>query len=70
MRTGRPRLADGTRKASTFSVRLTAEERGVVELSAERAGVKASEWARHSVRLSHTQKEVQTASGARRFRIR
>lgn len=43
---GRPPSPPGTAKASTFSVRLTADERAMVEDAAERAGVKASEWAR------------------------
>jgi predicted HicB family RNase H-like nuclease len=45
-KTGRPQLTPERRKASTFSVRFTAEEREAVEAAAERAGVKASEWAR------------------------
>jgi len=45
-RMGRPPKAPGETKASTFSVRLTAEERAWIEAAAERAGVKTSEWAR------------------------
>jgi hypothetical protein len=54
VRTGRPRLTDGTKKASTFSVCLTADERGAVELAAERGrepvGVGAAGTARERAR--------------------
>lgn len=43
---GRPPKAPGDVKASTFSVRLRPDERAAIEAAAERAGVKASEWAR------------------------
>jgi hypothetical protein len=43
---GRPELAPERRKASTFSIRFTAEEREQIEAAATAAGVKASEWAR------------------------
>ncbi len=43
---GRPKKAPDEAKASTFSVRLTADERALIEAAAERAGIKASEWAR------------------------
>jgi len=46
VRMGRPPKAPGDAKASTFSVRLRADERAMIEAAAERAGVKASEWAR------------------------
>lgn len=45
-RMGRPPKAPGDAKASTFSVRLRADERAAIEVAAKRAGVKASEWAR------------------------
>ena len=48
-RKGRPPKAPGEAKASTFSVRLTTEERAQVEAAAERAGLKASEWARRTL---------------------
>ena len=49
VRMGRPRKAPGDAKASTFSVRLTADERAMIEAAAERAGMKASEWARRAL---------------------
>jgi hypothetical protein len=46
-RTGRPQLAPERRKASTFSIRFTAEEREAIEAAANAAGFRsASEWAR------------------------
>lgn len=47
MRTGRPRLEPGQGKESTFSVRLTKEEREQIDAAAEAAGYSsASQWAR------------------------
>ncbi len=43
---GRPSLPEGETKDAIFSVRLSAEERTAVEAAAERAGEKASAWAR------------------------
>ena len=43
---GRPPVAEGERKASTFSVRLTKEERAEVDAAAKRDGGGTSEWAR------------------------
>lgn len=44
---GRPALAPGQRKGSTFSIRFTAEERDQIEAAASAAGFRsASEWAR------------------------
>lgn len=45
-RIGRPPKAPGDAKASTFSVRLTPDERARIEAAAERTGVRPSEWAR------------------------
>lgn len=46
-RTGRPPLTPEQRKASMFSVRLTAEERALVDEAAAAAGyTSASKWAR------------------------
>lgn len=46
-RTGRPELAPERRKASTFSIRFTKEERDAVEAAVIAAGNRsASEWAR------------------------
>lgn len=55
---GRPPKAPGDAKASTFSVRLRADERAAIEAAAERAGVWASEWARR-VLLEATAKAAQ-----------
>lgn len=58
---GRPELSPERRKASTFSVRLTAEERETIEAAATAAGgLSASEWARR-VLLEAAQRD-----GARR----
>lgn len=46
---GRPPAAPGTRKQSTFSVRLTDEEREIVERAAHARGLGASEWARRAL---------------------
>lgn len=47
MRTGRPRLEPGQGKESTFSVRLTKEEREQIDAAAKAAGYRsASQWAR------------------------
>jgi hypothetical protein len=43
---GHPPKAPGDAKAFTFSVRFRADERAAIEEAAERAGVKASGWAR------------------------
>lgn len=44
---GRPPIADrGAIKKSTFSIRITPEERATVERAAEASGESASEWAR------------------------
>lgn len=46
-RTGRPKLEPGQGKESTFSVRLTKEERAQVNAAAVAAGyTSASKWAR------------------------
>lgn len=46
-RTGRPKLEPGQGKESTFSVRLTKEEREQIEAATIAAGYKsASKWAR------------------------
>lgn len=46
-RTGRPRLEPGQGKESTFSVRLTKEERALIEAATVAAGyTSASKWAR------------------------
>lgn len=43
---GRPRLPKGQVKKSTFSIRLTPDERSSVEVAASATGQSASEWAR------------------------
>jgi hypothetical protein len=61
-RIGRPPLAPGEAKGTIFSVRLTPEERAVVESAAERAGEKASAWARHVLlRAARGQDQAQLA---------
>jgi hypothetical protein len=47
---GRPALPSDQAKASTFSIRFTAEERAKIELAAGKAGASsASEWARRTL---------------------
>ncbi len=47
---GRPRMNPGEARTSTFSVRLTPDERAAVAKAAERAGgIDASEWARRVI---------------------
>ena len=44
---GRPKMVPGAVKNYTFSIRLTPDERALVEAAAERAGApSASDWAR------------------------
>lgn len=50
---GRPRMAQGEVKSHTFSVRLTPDERALIEAAAERAGAtSASDWARDALLLA------------------
>ena len=48
-RRGRPLMAQGDRKGSMFSVRLTTKERAEVEAAARRDRAGASEWARRTM---------------------
>lgn len=43
---GRPPLPEGTRKAAIFSIRLSPDERVLVDVAAAAFGLKASDWAR------------------------
>jgi uncharacterized protein (DUF1778 family) len=44
---GRPKMAHGEVKTYTFSIRLTPDERSLIEAAAERAGATStSDWAR------------------------
>jgi len=56
VRAGRPPKPEGEAKASTFSVRLTTEERARIDAAAERAGLTPSEWARQ-VLLANAQED-------------
>jgi uncharacterized protein (DUF1778 family) len=43
---GRPKLADGERKADTFRIRMKEDERALLNQAAEKAGKETSTWAR------------------------
>jgi len=43
---GRPRVSKKLSKAALLSVRVTKDERKLLELAAEKSGVNLSEWAR------------------------